>query len=482
MSKLVKNTLLYSLGSILPQAVGFILIPLYTKYLSPSEFGIVNSMLVIQVFLAIFLTFTLEKSILRLYYDYKTEEEKKIFISSIFKGILLCTLITLGFVFVFSNKIQLIFSDIEFYPYYIIAILTSVFMTFNLVPKSYYRLKQNAKKYITLSITEFLLSTGLVIWFIVFKQEGALGMLSGKMYAFLFLLPVYVFIMREFIFTKFDIVMLKNGFSFSLPIVPTMLAAWILGQADRIFIANYFSLNDVGIYAMSQRLASLVTIFSSSFMLSYHPLFFEVANSDEQESAKKKLGRYNHIFILTIMLFSFAIVFFSKELVLIFLNSRYHSAYLYIPVISLSYFIGSVSSIIIGVFYQQSKKMKADMTLGIIGACFTLLTLFIFVKPFGITGAIWAALISSLFIFLSGYIYTKKKCYFIPFKWIPLGKVFSLLCALVIVFNYFLVIGVYFALIIKMISLFIIGVYFYYKYMSELTIIIPFLQKRKKTQ
>lgn len=481
MNKLLKNTILYSIGNILPQAAGFILIPLYTKYLSPEEYGIVNSMYVIQVFLAIFFTFTLERSILRLYYDYKTEEEKQIFIGSIYKGILLCSLITLIFVYIFSDKIQLIFKDIEFYPFYNTAILTSFLMTFNLVPKSYYRLKQNAKKYITLSITEFLFSTGLVIWFIVFKQEGALGMLSGKMYAFLFLLPVYVFIMRDFIFTKIDIVMLKNGFSFSFPIVPTMLAAWILGQADRIFIANYFSLNDVGIYAMSQRLAGLVTIFSSSFMLSYHPIFFEVANSEEQESAKKKLERYNHIFVLTIMLFSFSIVYFSKEIVMIFLNSRYHNVYLYIPIISLSYFISSISSIIIGVFYQQSKKMKADMALGIIGAFFTLLTLFVFVKPYGITGATWAAMISSSFIFICGYFYTKKKCYFIPFKWIPLGKVFILLSTLVIVFNYFLEIDIYLTLIIKITSLGIIGLYFYIKYFNELKIILPFLQKTKQT-
>jgi len=83
MNKLVKNTAVYSIGQILPQAVGFILLPIYTHFITPADYGIVSSMAVLQTILAIFFTLCLERSIVRLYWDYKTENDKKDFFGTI---------------------------------------------------------------------------------------------------------------------------------------------------------------------------------------------------------------------------------------------------------------------------------------------------------------------------------------------------------------------------------------------------------------
>lgn len=46
--KIVKNSLFYTLGNILPQAAGFVLLPIYTAYLDPKQYGIVNAMTVLS--------------------------------------------------------------------------------------------------------------------------------------------------------------------------------------------------------------------------------------------------------------------------------------------------------------------------------------------------------------------------------------------------------------------------------------------------
>ena len=99
---------------------------------------------------------------------------------------------------------------------------------------------------------------------------------------------------------KFKFAMLRDSLSFSLPIIPTLIAAWIIQQSDKIFIADYLSMEDVGIFSLSKRIAGLLTLVSGAFMLAYHPLYFEIANQDDKIDAKSKLYKYNNVFILSI--------------------------------------------------------------------------------------------------------------------------------------------------------------------------------------
>ena len=155
MNKLVKNTAVYSIGQILPQAAGFILLPIYTHFLTPADYGIVSSMAVLQTIFAIFFTFCLERSIVRLYWEYKTENDKKDFFGTITISIAVFSSIGLFLLFIFNNYVGLIYRSIDFYPFYAYAILSSFVGVFSLVPKHYLMLKGKAGVFITLSLLQF---------------------------------------------------------------------------------------------------------------------------------------------------------------------------------------------------------------------------------------------------------------------------------------------------------------------------------------
>ena len=74
---LLKNKILYTGGNLLISLSIFILLPIYTKYLSVSDYGIVNSMQILSSLLIFFYTFSFERSLVRVYHDYN-EGEKNI--------------------------------------------------------------------------------------------------------------------------------------------------------------------------------------------------------------------------------------------------------------------------------------------------------------------------------------------------------------------------------------------------------------------
>ena len=476
MNKIIKNTALYTIGNILPQAVAFFLLPLYSRHLSPEQYGIVSSMQVLQVMLAILFSFCLDRSIIRLFWDYKTEDDQKKFLGTITLTMIVNSLFVLIIIFLLRNVIQQIFSDIPFKPFYAYAIVTTFFMTFALVPKNYFRLQNQAGKYVLVSLAQMFLNVGFIIWFMVINKEGAEGMLKGKMFASLALLPFFLIVTLKHIKFTFNWDILKQSLSFSLPIIPTLIAAWALGQFDRILIAKYFTLNDVGIFSMSKRIAGLVGMFSGSFMLAYHPIFFELANSKDQTKAKRKLYKYNNVYILVLTVFVFFLIFFSKEIIQLFLDSRYFEAYRYIPLVALSLLITSVSSTVIGASFQQSKKMKADMIIGVSAAAFTVIMGYIFIKPYGINGAIGVTLLSSIYIFTNSLIYAKRKCYEVLVNWKIIIANFVILAAVYMLSTLIKIDNIILMITIKTAIILLISYFYFRKYRNEILL----LMGRKK--
>ena len=122
---LVKNTFLYSLGLIAPQAAAFFFLPIYLNHLTPSEYGILNSIQVLSSALIIIFTLSVDKAVLRLYFDYKDKEEKKNFLGTIFISISILSIFITTIIFVFPQILDSIFKNIRFYPYMFLGVLGS---------------------------------------------------------------------------------------------------------------------------------------------------------------------------------------------------------------------------------------------------------------------------------------------------------------------------------------------------------------------
>ena len=447
MTKLVKNSIIYTIGIILPQAVGFLLLPIITRYLTPEDYGIVSSVGVLGTILAIFLTLAVDHSIYRLYYDYGSTEKKRDFLGTISISLFITSTIGVFILFIFRDYVALVFKSIPFFPYYVYIILATYFSIFLIVPKIYYMVTEQATKFFLLSIGLSFLSTALMLWFVVGLERGAEGYLGARVVANLLLVPLSLFILKKIVNFKFDLQMLKNGLTFSLPIIPTLLSAWILNLSDRIFIERYFSLQDVGIYSLGYNIALVVTVIAGGIHTAYFPFFFKLANSDDQENSKKTLYHANTIYILIILLTVFLVSFFSKEIVTLMISHEYLEAYKIIPLIAIGYLFAQTQGIL-NMYLQQEKKTKALMYIALSAAGINILLNFLLVPKYGAYGAAYATIMSFAILAFIEYQYSKK-CYFIPWAWNEILPYFFGLFGILIVFQLFIDLDINVGLIVK---------------------------------
>jgi O-antigen/teichoic acid export membrane protein len=235
----VKNIPIYTIGDILPKAMGFFLLPIYTRYLTPADYGIVRSLGAISFILVILFTLAFDRSLFRLYFDYKDEEDKKDLLGTIFITITAFSTILLFILFALQHWIGQIFTSIPFYPYYVYAIFSSYFIGFQSLINVYFQLKQKAALFVFFSIIKTLLIAGLGILYIIVLNEGAEGMLKASMLGSLLVTPIFIFYslkISNFVF-RWD--QFKKISLFSLPLVPNLIAVWVMHLSNRIFLERH---------------------------------------------------------------------------------------------------------------------------------------------------------------------------------------------------------------------------------------------------
>ncbi len=448
MSKVAKNTLIYTIGNILPKAASFVLLPIYTKYLTPSEYGILSSMWALEAIVTIFFSLSLGTSIFRLYWDCETEDLRKRFLGSIYISIVVSSVVWISLIFLFQNLIDGIYNSISFYPYFAYSMLTIFITCFFDVPQKVLMIKERASTYVALSIIFFIVNSTLILYFVVYLKQGAAGYLLATLIGSALFLPVYIYIaVKNFTF-NFKFSYFKAALLFALPAIPTLLSSWILDLSDRIFIERYFSLTEVGIYSLSYKIAGIALILSASFNLAYRPVFFRLANSEDVSGAKKSIYDFNNLFLILILLFFFLLSFFSREVVVLFFDAAYVNAYLYVPVIAFSYFL-SVAGGLIARYFEQSKKMKQNMFIYLLSSVFNIILNFLLIPYLGAFGAAYATVLSMLFVVVAGYYYSKKNCFFVEFNWKMLTIVFAALVLTFVFFEFVLVMPIYYSLGLK---------------------------------
>ena len=450
MSKMIKNTTLYTIGNIVPKAAGFLLLPIYTQYLTPADYGIVNSLQVLSTILVVLFSLAIDRSIPRLYWDYKTENEKKDYLGTIVVVLIFIATIVLLLIFAFKEIVGLIYKSIPFYPFYMYTILTAYFSVFALIPKTYLQLNQKAGLFVILSMMQFAANTLSVLWFIVVVKSGAEGMLKGQMIGCGIMLPIFLFTGLKIINFTVKPLILKESLKFSLPMIPVLLSAWVLNLSDRLFIERYFSLSDVGIYSLGYKIGGLVLILTGAINLAYNPVFYKLANSDDQVFAKKQLFFYNNTFVMVILGICFLISLFSKEAIVLLMDARYAEAYKIIPIITIGYFISQAGGLMNRSIYQQ-KKTVAIMIIMLSGALLNILLNFLFVPQLGAYGAAYATVLSFTGMFTVEYWYARK-CYFINYDWSMIVVGLSISVSIVSLL-YVVDINIYVSLLIKMLVL-----------------------------
>jgi len=393
------NSVYYTVSSFLIKAFGFFLLPLYTAYLTPSDYGITN---LIQSFLGVstfLVSFSLYSAIPRFYVEYKDDTDKlKRLFGSIFIFVFISGLMYIVLSLCFSKiLVKLLFKDIPFYPFVLIGVLTLLFQSLHTIHESILKAIQVGKYLAVLSSVVFLFQTGITILFVVVFEMGALGVLLSQ----LVINCVYCVYMlvdlrrRDLVKFSFDWTLLKRALTYSIPIIPHNLSTHIASFVSRLFINNTSSLASVGLYSISMQFGNLIDLFQTSVDKAFSPWFYNVLHEGKEKPVKSQME------FVKILLSLYSIVYlgiglFSQEAILIMTHNRYAQAWKVIPILVVAFSVKSIYYFFVNILFYHQEAAKKIFYATLSGSLLDIILAASLIPRFGMYGAAVSFLIAKI--------------------------------------------------------------------------------------
>ena len=241
--KILKYSPWYLASTILTKMSALLLMPIYTKYLSPADYGIVNTLTAFGHALPLFMSLALDNSFLRYYFLEKTisHDNVRVLYSTLFWFIAawgsLVTLIALLGTFLMSESV----TPIPWWPFLPLVILPTLLAQLTVLASGYLRSNLQTRTYTLINVAQFASSTMVAVTLLVPFKFGIEAPLYGNFAGILLSLGCYTFIAARYslIGLCFDWGMLKRSLKYSIPFVPILAGSWITALSDRLILAYY---------------------------------------------------------------------------------------------------------------------------------------------------------------------------------------------------------------------------------------------------
>lgn len=424
---MVGDAKVYMLAEILRNSVSLIMLPIYTRYLTPEDYGTVELLNLVIDFATIIFGARATEAIFRFYCTSNTEEEKNsVIASSLFLSVLMGC-IGAFFVIILSEPLAIaVFSDSEYQELIILFAITMALMPLIEVPFSHIRAMQKPWLFLSFSVMKLTIQVSLNIYFVVYKEMHVEGVVYSALIAFIIngtMLTVYSLSKSGINITKKVCIEI---FSFSLPIKIATAGAFFLTFGDRYILNIYTDLSQVGIYSLGYKFGFIFTI------LAWMP--FEKMWDAEKYVIHKQVDAketYQKVFLyMNMLLFSvgLGISLFVKDLLIIMSDSAFWAAYEVVPVIILAYIFqawGRYCSLGI----MLSKKTMQLAYAQWVAVFVIAIAYFTLIPEFGIYGAAWATVIGFMVRFY--WMNKKGKEYYdmnLPWEKVSIIAVLAMSC------------------------------------------------------
>jgi O-antigen/teichoic acid export membrane protein len=402
-----KHSVVYSVSNVLTKAAGIILIPIYTDYFKPEEYGDLGLLLITITIISQVLAAGQGLAILRYNNDnsFKENREKIFFTLTVLLFILVFVFTVLAELFIpylaFKTSNPNKFKELFRITTYIIS-----FTVLNILFLNKLRGDERSIAYSTIGVIKLLLTLVITIVLIVYFNQNIeavlYGQLAGELLNFVVIIPMVIKSM-EF---KFYAKIIPDSMKFGLPLIFSALAMNLLNGSDRYVLKYLSGASQLGLYELAYKFSGIINMFLiMPFSLTLLPVAYKYYKTEGDKRFYSKLMTYLAFILIWA---SLLLSLIGKELIELFSSSaEYYPAYTVVPLINLSYVFFGLSMITsLGMYLTGNTKSVAYINL--FAAALNIGLNFILIPKLGMMGAAINTLIAFIALVILTYIVSNK--------------------------------------------------------------------------
>lgn len=396
----LRNFSIYTVLSVFQKASTFLLLPVYTYYMSPDDFGIVSVAMAVATIVPPLVMLNTSEYVY--FTALKRERDWKREVSSIvcFQVLIASLVFLLEFLgWWVSGGSEIVWFGVSFFPYLLFSIaftvLSAIFTSYSLVLQALNEVKSFSRLNISFSL---LFAALVVLLLIVFEQKA-----MSFIYANLLLYSVFGIIILGLIHRRFGLALhwrdVRRGLAYSVPLIPHTLSHWGKGYLDRVFLGAFVSTAAAGLFHFAFTIGSVLVVGLEAFARVNNPLFF--VQFEDPERRHIVISRL-HFAAAFFSIAGIVISFFSRELMWFF-DDQYTASYLLLPYLVTGNLLYLVYLGVVNGLFIKKKTLIVSMLTSSSGVIASLGS-YLLISNFGLNGAAISHVFSNLSIALIVYV------------------------------------------------------------------------------
>ena len=445
----------YLSADFLGKGLVFITIPIFTRLLSPDEYGLLSIFKSLVGIFTVLLGFNVWGTVTRYYHEENNDFDK--FLGSNLLFVFIVNLFLMSILFLFKKEVAS-FLDISSYLF-IFIILISVFTVIIKIFLSYLQTSKQSKIYAFISVGKsiFVLALSIILMYIL-EDSKYFGRVYAQFFIVLIFSNIIIYFFKDVFEFDFKLKHIKYSLKIGIPLIPHTLSHFILSHFDKIIINQLTGATNTGVYSFAYNVGMIMSVVVLGMNKAWVPIFYENLRDNNYDKINNLAYKYSkYICIIAIIL-----ILFSKEIVIIMSDKSYYSALSLIPIIILGYVGVFLYTLYANYSFYRKKTILISLNTFIAGTTNIGLN-YLLIPKFGYTIAAYTTLFSYFLLFELHYLNAR---FVLKEKLISFNKIFYNLVVLVLVTIGYVFIGnyidsYYLILVAKFLFLFW-GVYYYF--------------------
>lgn len=389
------------LSTLLLRGISIFTMPLFSRLLGTSSYGVTQVYNTWVSVFAIVLTLQTQGTLVNARMEYPEEEQNR-YQSSVMGMSVLMYLLCSGIILCLLNPIS---NALKLSKFLVILMLVQAFGTFCvnfLNQKFVYEFKAGRNMLLSLGVTLTTLVLSVVLILQLPKEINYYGRVVAIAVTYGIIgIPVCIYILA-----KGKTIFRKEYWKFCIVLaIPTVfynLSDLILGQSDKVMVQQILGTTAAGLYSAALNFGGIVFTIFTALNSSWCPFFFDDMKMGNRENVREKAKNYLELF--TVLAVGFILL--SKEVYQIFVDSSYWSGTKMIPIFVSSYFLNFLCTFPINYeYYHKQTKVVAVVTIG--SSLVNVGLNFVLIQQFGMAGAALATMISHCLQLMLHYCYTR---------------------------------------------------------------------------
>lgn len=405
------DSVIYAVAAVLSRILTILQVPMFIGIVSVKDFGLLDIVLVAVNLLNLTVAFEISQGVAIYFSESKSEKEKVAFASTSLWFTLACYIAFTLVAWPFADELFHTLLGERARPelaelFLMLTFASGIFLlTINQL-----RWMLSAKRYFVASLLYAVLNIGFSCFYVYYQDAGAAGLISAYIIASIGASILAVYYARDYFKFVFSLEALKKMLIFSLPLVPSSLCVFFSLYVDRLCIKELLGLEEVGLYGIAYRAASMVGIVIVGFSRAFTPLIY---NNSADADTPSKVEVLFRVYMYFGLLFLIALGLFSREIIIIMAGIEYISAHNLVPLIAGSLIVANIYVLAPGL--SLAKKTKTIAGISILTAFLNFILNLGLIPLLGIDGSALATLLTSV---ISAYLWIilGQKLYPIPFS------------------------------------------------------------------